>query len=248
MLPPSKNQLPPRARLTRLASALGKHLPIDLATLIDATHFDAERPALLRLADPAHARAAAEAMTEPEAAWLAELLHTRWAAIAKVELDPIAAICAPEQIWLGSAPASIDIGLAVDGIEPNWRARWDGPLIPETQREARSLTLELRPTEHPPADVSLHVSIDARAAGARILLTDSARVPIRVPQLILAQNRRQLLVRDQRERPAANTRVTIANVQKQTDGQGMLQLDQPLPPGVEIRVEEALAGCIPETR
>lgn len=241
--------LPPRMRLVRAATSLARHLPGELAALLDAPRFADERPALARLADADHARAAAAAMSEAEASWLADLLVERWAAVAAVTLDPVAAIVAPAEVWLGRAPVAVTARVAVDGVDEGWRARWDGPDVAARAdaepADACTVTLRRADGEQPPPDLALRVAVEGRAAGARVLLVDHARVAVRVPALAVSDDRRQVLVRDHRERPAADTRVLIGDAERRTDAHGVVHLDQPAPAGAEVRVDGALAGRVP---
>lgn len=240
------SELPPRARLARVASALAKRLPEALAPLLDAPRFDAERPALTRLAEPDHARAAAAAMSEPEAAWLADLLLERWSVLSHVSLDPLAAIVAPEQVWIGNTPVKLTLQVAVDGLEPGWRARWDGDRIDDQNRHASELSLELpRVSGAPPSDLAVRVAVEGRAGGSRVLLIDQRLISVRVPLLVISDDRLQVLIRDQLERPAPNVRVSLAGAEHRTDAHGVVRLERPAEPGTEIHVEGVTAGRVP---
>lgn len=239
------NELPPRARLTRVVSALARHLPGELPVLLGGARFERERAVLQRLAVDAHVRAAAEALSDPEAAWLAELLLERWADIGTVQLEPIVAIVAPREVWLGDEPLRCTARVAVDGVEPGWRARWDGERVDDDQRHAPELTLELRPGRERARDVTLHLSVEARHGSTRLLLIDQAQIRVRTPLLVISDDRRQLLIRDQHERPAAHVPVEIAGSAHHTSAQGVVQLPEPAPAGAEVRVAGVFAAHVP---
>jgi hypothetical protein len=236
--------LPDRARLVRAVQALSKHLPEQLAGLIEAPRFDQERPVLERLADPAHALAAAQAMTEQEAGWLADVLLERWAAVATVVLPPAAAICAPAEIWLGTAPVKVAVEVAVDGLDPDWTATWEGDISGRTS--GPTVMLDARPdaADHP-GHAWIRVKVEGRAAGNRTLLVDHARILLRVPRLIISDDRTHVLVRDQAERPAAHVAVQIGDATQHSNAHGAVHLDATAEPGAEVRVEGIRAGRIP---
>jgi hypothetical protein len=221
------SRLPPRARLAQTLGALARTLPGQLPALLEASRFDDLRPALARLADPDRAAAAAAAMAEEEAAWLAELLLARWAAVAPLVLEPAAAILAPREIWLGRQARLVPLEVVVDGLEEGWQATWEGDLCGETT--AASVRLMVRPPAGDgPAVATARVRVAGRAEGKRTLLIDHVRLPVRVPRLALSADRRQLLVRDQEERPAAGVVVAVGEEEWRSDSRGLVRLPEPL--------------------
>ncbi|MGH2898166.1 MAG: hypothetical protein ACRDMZ_05780, partial [Solirubrobacteraceae bacterium] len=119
-------ELPPRQRLVQLVRSLGRHLPQQLAPVAAHPRFAEPAAALARLADDAHLTAAVSSLADAEAAWLADLLLERWRTLAEPVLEPIAAIVAPVELWLGREPVRVPLSLAVVGVEPGWEVVWDG--------------------------------------------------------------------------------------------------------------------------
>lgn len=228
--------LPGRARLARTLVALARHLPVQLKGLVDSPRFDADRTALESFADPDRAARAAAAMAEEEAGWLADVLAARWAAVAAVVLEPTAAILAPTEIWLGRQAVVVPLDVVVEGLDEGWDATWDGEL--SGSAAGASVLLEARPPEaEGPAQVVARVKVQGRAGGKRTLLVDHVRIPLRVPRLAVSADRRQLLVRDQAERPAAGVTVSVDATAFRTDAHGLVLLDEPLAETAELRVE-----------
>lgn len=230
------SRLPGRARLTRTLVALARNLPGQLQGLFDAPRFDAERPSLEGFADPDRAAAAAAAMAEEEAGWLANLLAGRWAAVAEVVLEPAAAIRPPGDVWLGRQTATVPLEVVVEGLDEGWTAAWDGDIAGESA--GASVLLEARPPAAAgPAHAVARVKVDGRADGKRTLLVDYVRIALRVPRLAVSADRQQLLVRDQSDRPAAGVRVTVGESLFRTDARGLVYLEEPLSDTAELRVE-----------
>ena len=235
---------PGRAQLVRVLAALGRHLPGQLVGLLEAARFDPERPALQRLAEPEHARAAASAMTEDEADWMARTLLERWAAVGEVVLEPIAAIRAPAEIWIGRQPLTIPLEVAVDGLEDGWSATWEGDS--SAAPGAAAARLRATPPGDGPAFASARVKVEGRCQGRRTLLVDRVRIAIRTPRLVVRDDRRQILVRDQAGRAAAAVNVRIGEMLLETDSHGLIAFDATAEPGAEILVAGVHAGRVPD--
>jgi hypothetical protein len=230
------SRLPGRARLARTLVGLARHLPAQLHGLVDAPRFDAERPALESFADPDRAAAAAAAMAEEEAGWLADVLEERWAAVAEVVLEPAAAILAPAEVWLGRQGVAVPLEVVVEGLDEGWAAAWEGDIAGSAA--GGSVLLEARPPSvEGPAQAVARVKVDGRAGGRRTLLVDHVLIPLRVPRVAVSADRRQLLVRDQAERPAAGVAVSVGDAAFRTDARGLVYLDERLAETAELRVE-----------
>ena len=241
------SSLPPRTRLVQVIQAITQHLPADRASLLAHTRFAAERTALERLANADYRWAAARSMSEAEATWLAETLLARWQELGPVTLDPVVAIIAPPVLWLPAKPATAPrttttLTVAVDGLEAEYRVRWESDRIPEAQRERP--TVELTPPNEV-TEIGVRVAIDGKCRGERRVLVDHVSLRTAIPMLSVREDRRQLLIRDQNERPAAHAGVRVADRDYRADAAGSVMLDTPAEIGAEVWVEGVLAGRVP---
>ena len=236
------SQLPPKAHLERVLGALAKHLPAQLAVLIEAPRFDEERGILERFTDGDWAHRAVVAMTEAEAGWLADLLLERWAAVGEVLLDPVAAIKGPREVWVGKRSQSLRLEVIVEGLDQGWSATWRGDIVGDATGPV--VLVEAIPS-HSAAFASAQVRVEGRVGDKRTLLLAQTRIPVRVPRLLISEKGTQILVQDQDERPAVGVAVRIGDGEYRTDSAGRILLDESAAEGSEIRVEGVRAGRIP---
>jgi hypothetical protein len=230
--------LPPRERLVQLMRSLGRHLPAQLAPLIGAARFSDGTSALARLADDAHLTAAVASLADNEAAWLADRIEARWRAVADPVLDPIAAIVAPTELWIGREPIRVPLAVAVVGAEPGWEVVWDNA-TPTTAGHAVA-------TAEPDAHVlAVRVHVRARTADGRVSLSAAARVALRRPTVTVREDRRRVVVADQHGAPAVGVTLMIGDASHLTGQGGLVELGQPAPPGAPMRVQGIPAGRIP---
>jgi hypothetical protein len=85
----------PQDLLAHVATEIARRLPGQLPELLASDRFADGRGALDRLAVPGAAAAAAAPLGDAEARRLLDLLLTRWAAVAPVELAPPTAVAGP---------------------------------------------------------------------------------------------------------------------------------------------------------
>ena len=110
--------------LQRVVAALASRLEAQVEGMLDDPRFEAGRNALERLRDASYVRDL-DAVDPLEAAWLADELGRRWAAVGEVVLDPIA--------WIeGDVDDGGRVRLTVrtEGLEPGWSVAWNGA-VPE---------------------------------------------------------------------------------------------------------------------
>jgi hypothetical protein len=231
--------LPPRQRLVQLVRSLGRHLPVQLAPLVAHARFAEPAAALARLGDEAHLHAAVAALGDAEAAWLADLLHARWRTLADPILEPIAAIVAPVELWLGREPVRIPLSVAVVGAEPGWEVIWDGATA-TTSDHAVAIA---DPAAHL---IACRAHVRARTAAGRVALTAAARIVLRRPVVTVRDDRRRLVVADQHGTPAVGVALAIGDVEHTTGPGGLVELAQPAAPGAALRVQGVPAGRIPD--
>lgn len=231
--------LPPRERLVQLVRSLGKHLPAQLAPLIAAKRFTDGTSALARLADDAHLSAALALLADSEAAWLAERIEARWRAVAEPVLDPIAAIVAPPELWIGREPIRVPLAVAVVGAEPDWEVVWDNA----TSTTAGHAVAIAEPDAHV---LAVRVHVRARTAIGRMSLSAAARIALRRPTVTVREDRRRIVVADQHGAPGIGVSLTIGDAPYVTGPGGLVELGQPASPGATMRVQGIPAGRIPE--
>jgi len=231
--------LPPRQRLVQLVRSLGRQLPAQLAPLVGHARFADGTAALARLGDDAHLTAAVAALADAEADWLAELLLARWRAIGEPVLDPIAAIVAPVELWLGREPVRVPLSVAVVGAEPGWEVLWDGA----TATTAGNAVAIADPAAHL---ITCRAHVRARAAAGRVSLTAAARIVLRRPVVTVRDDRRRVVVADQAGAPAVGVTLAIGDAEHTTGPGGLVELAQPATPGAAIRVQGIPAGRIPD--
>lgn len=230
--------LPPHQRLVQIARSLVRHLPGQLAPLIHAPRFADAVAALTRLADDAHLAAATSALADSEAAWLCDLLLSRWAAIGAPVLEPIAAIVAPAELWIGREPVRVTVAVAVVGADPDWEVVWDGATA-TTPGHAVALA------EPSAATIALRAHVRARTSAGRVALTAAARIVLRRPVVTVRDDRRRLVVADQHGAPAVGVTLVIGDVEHITGPGGLVELGTAAAPGAPMRVQGIAAGRIP---
>ena len=67
-----------------------------------------------------------------------------------------------------------------------------------------------------------------------------------MPRLTVLADRRQVLVRDQVEKPAADVRGSVGQAECRSDSHGLVRLDAPLEEGANLRVEGLRLQSTPE--
>lgn len=165
---------PPRARLLRVLRALAEALPEQMEGLLEAPRFADGREALARLGDRAHAARAVEAMTDDEAAALADRLQARWQRIAVPVESKDAAIVAPAEIWIEDEPVRFEVEVVAEGVDDDWEAVWDGPVEPGPPSRRAAVTAQ------PGAgSVVVRAHVRARARGERCILLAEATIAVR---------------------------------------------------------------------
>lgn len=232
--------LPPRQRLVQLVRSLGRHLPEQLAPLAAHPRFAEPAAALARLADDAHLTAAVSSLPDAEAAWLADLLLERWGVLAPPILEPIAAIIAPVELWLGREPVRVPLSVAVVGAEPGWEVVWDGATATAGSTGAAVAIAD------PAAQlITCRAHVRARTSAGRVALTAAARILLRRPQVTVRDDRRRIVVADQHGAPAVGVTLAIGDSEHTTGPGGLVELAQPAPAGAALRVQGVPAGRIP---
>jgi hypothetical protein len=229
--------LPPRQQLARLIRSLGRRLPVQCAGLLSDPRFAEGRGALARLANDAHLTSAVGALADAEAAWMVDLLYTRWCAVGDAVLEPMAAVVAPAEVWVGSEPVRLAVEAAVAGTDPGWEVAWDGVA---SASGARAVVV----VEPNARSVAVRVHVRARAESERVALTAAARIAVRRPSITVRQDRRRLVVVDQLGAPAIGVTVRVGDAEYQTGAGGLLDLDQPAPRGADLFVQGIRAGRI----
>lgn len=234
--------IPPRARLVHLVRSLAAALPGQVGGLLDAPRFAAGRDALLRLADTAGE--AASAMEPDEAAWLADTLLTRWAQIADPVLEPFAALLAPDELWIGDGPVRAPITVATEGVDDDWEAVWEGAVLPTPPAQTAVLAVEpLAADGRATATVRARVRARARA-GARCLLVAETTIALRRPAVVLGDDGRRVVVRDQAGDPAVGVDLQIGAMRLTTGPGGLAELPRPAEPGAAIVVQGIPTGKV----
>jgi hypothetical protein len=229
--------LPPRVRLDQVVRSLVRRLPLQLGRLLAHGRFESGARALARLGEDAHLSAALEALGEGEAAWLADEMLARWSLVGEALLDPVAALVAPPEVWIGEEPVRVRVELRVVGAEPGWDAEWDGAQAVDASQAVVVATPGA-------ATVGCRAHVRARTAGGRIALTASARIAVRRPSVSVRDDLRRLVVVDQQGSPAVGVRLRIGDSEHVTGPGGLVDLEQAAPRGATLLVEGILAGRI----
>ncbi|MFT5683806.1 MAG: hypothetical protein ACI8RZ_004738 [Myxococcota bacterium] len=235
-------QLPPRQRLELVLASLCRHLPGQLGGLIDDRRFNDTRSPFMRLADPRWVVEAAAAMSEPEAAWMAEELWSRWSRIGRPMLEPTARLGLPDEVWVGDRPARVPIQLVVLGMDDGWIAQWRGSaldgdppiLLAEPPRSGAWLS-------------RVQVDITGTVQDQPRQLSLSAEVRLRRPAIIFDDSRTCLAIRDQDGLPAGGVRVVIGDVELEANRQGLLVTDRPFPTGARVWIAGIAMGRVPRS-
>jgi hypothetical protein len=231
--------LPPRQRLAHVLRSLAKHLPRQLEGLIEHARFSSGAAALARLATDETLTEAAAALSEAEAERIAELLWSRWGDVAEPVLDPVAAIVAPAELWVGPEATRIPVRVVVLGAEPGWEAIWDGAISAAGERATLSADADA-------SSSSCRVHVRARTAAGRIVLVATARVSLRRPRVTVRDDACRILVEDQHGAPGVGVVLHIGEVEHRTGPGGLVELAQPAARGARLRVEGIAAGRIPD--
>lgn len=233
-------ELPPRQRLVQLVRSLGRHLPQQLAPLAAHPRFAEPAAALARLSDDAHLMTAVSSLADAEAAWLTDLLLERWRTLAEPVLEPIAAIVAPVELWMGREPVRVPLSLAVVGVEPGWEVVWDGATA--SPGSAGAAVAIADPTANL---ITCRAHVRARTPSGRVALTAAARIELRRPVVTVRDDRRRIVVADQLGAPAVGVTLAIGDSEHTTGPGGLVELGQPAIPGAALRVQGIPAGRIP---
>lgn len=232
--------LPPRQQVQQIVASLRRRLPGQLEGLLEHPRFAAGREALARLDDEAVAAAVA-AMSPEEAEAIAAALLERWSALAEVELEPTAAIVAPDEVWIGHRPVAIPLSIEVgDGITVD-EVAWDGAASQSCT--TASITAQ-PPADDRPAILSVRAHVRARTTTARTILVATARITIRQPRILLSDDHRRLLASDHAGRPALGVVVEIGGIKHITGAGGAIELDTRAPTGAAITVAGIPAGKV----
>lgn len=232
--------LPPRQQVQQLVASLRRRLPGQLEGLLDHPRFAAGREALARLDDEAVAAAVA-AMPPEEAEAIAAALRERWAALAELELEPTAAIVAPDEVWLGHRPVAIPLSIEVDDGVTVDEVAWDGATA--QSRTTASITAQ-PPADDRPALLAIRAHVRARTTAARTILVATARITLRQPRILLGDDHRRLIVTDHTCRPALGVVVEIGAARYVTGAGGAIELDARAPTGATITVAGIPAGKV----
>jgi hypothetical protein len=238
----SRPVMPPRQRLGRVVRALAHHLPSQLPDLLAHRRFTDGAAALARLAATEHLDAALAAITDDEAAWLADLLLERWGRVAEPALAPEAAIVAPAEVWIGRQPVTVELALVVDGTDSGWDAEWDGATQGADPGHA---TILLDPGQ---SIAAVRAHVRARAAGQRLALGAAATIEVRRPKVTVRDDRRRFLVTDQADRPALGVTLAIGDAEYATGPGGLVEIESAAPAGASLRVEGIAVGRIGDDR
>ena len=222
--------LPPPTALSRLLAGLAEHLPAQLDVLLAHDRYADEAAALSRLASAAHRASAVEAMSDREATYLHDALHTSWAAIAEVRLPPVCAIAGPSDVWVRDSAVGITLRAVTDGVQDGWEATWT---VRGEDRSGPTLEFDVRPDDDP---VTVLLSVAGRTPAGRVLLDARHVVTRRTATLIVEQERRLLLIRDQHGRPGAALRVRVGADVHVTDAEGRVPLGRSLDHGRAVDV------------
>jgi len=215
-------ELPPRQRLVQLVRSLGRHLPQQLAPLAAHARFAEPAAALARLSDDAHLTAAVSSLAEAEAGWLADVLLERWRSLAEPVLEPIAAIVAPVELWVGREPVRVPLTLAVVGAEPGWEVVWDGATAtPGPGGTAGTAVAIADPAAHL---ITCRAHVRARAASGRVALTAAAKIALRRPVVTVRDDRRRIVVADQHGAPAVGVTLAIGDSVYTTGPGGLVEI------------------------
>jgi predicted NBD/HSP70 family sugar kinase len=233
----ASSALPPRAHLDQVVRSLVRHLPDQLAGLLSHGRFTDGAAAMGRLGDDAEWPALLAALGDDEAAWLAEVILERWSALADVVLDPVAAIVAPPEVWIGGEPVRIPVRVSVVGAEPGWETAWDGAAAIDAARAVAVAAPGV-------ASVVCRAHVRARTAAGRTALTAVARIAVRQPSVSVREDLRRFVVSDQTGAPGVGVTLRIGERDHVTGPGGLVELDEPAARGAALRVEGVLAGRI----
>jgi hypothetical protein len=234
------DQLPPRQRLELVLASLCRYLPGQLTGIIDEHRFSDIRSLLMRLADPSWAVEAAAAMSEPEAAWMAEALWHRWAQLGQPVLDPAVRLGLPDEVWIGERPVRVPIRLVVLGMDVGWTVRWRGSVL-----EGEPPILFAEPPRSGVWLSQVQVELNGTSQGQPRQLFLRAEVRLRRPAIIFDDSRTCLAIRDQDGVPAGRVQVVIGEVARESSLEGLLVTEQPFPAGARVWIAGIAMGRVP---
>lgn len=172
MTPPAvAPELSARGRLSRVVMSLATVLPDTHGVLLADTRFADGREALNRLMSDAHRSAALASVGDDEAAWLADLLHHRWAALEDPELVPFAELQGPDEVRIGQEVA---LSVAVSGVDPGWTVAWPDSIASD---EGHRATVRIPPDASSPYRLSARVMVTGPTRTILVASWQAALVP-----------------------------------------------------------------------
>ncbi|MDG1484519.1 MAG: hypothetical protein P8R54_33340 [Myxococcota bacterium] len=236
----SLDQLPPRQRLELVLASLCRHLPGQLGGILDDHRFNDTRSPLMRLSDPRWAVEAAAAMSEPEAAWMAEVLWQRWAQLGQPVLEPTARLGLPDEVWIGEHPVRVPVRLVVLGMDAGWTVRWRGSVL-----DGDPPILFAEPPRSEVWLSQVQVELNGTSQGQPRQLFLRAEVRLRRPAIVFDDSRTCLAIRDQDGVPAGRVQVVIGEVARESSREGLLVTEQPFPAGARVWIAGIAMGRVP---
>jgi len=233
-------QLPPRQRLELVLASICRHLPGQLGGILDDPRFNDTRSPIMRLADPRWAVKAAAAMSEPEAAWMAEALWNRWAQLGQPVLEPTARLELPDEVWIGEHPVRVPVRLVVLGMDAGWTVRWRGSVL-----DGDPPILFAEPPRSGVWLSQVQVELSGTSQGQPRQLLRRAEVRLRRPAIIFDDSRTCLAIRDQDGVPSGRVQVVIGEVARESSREGLLVTERPFPAGARVWIAGIAMGRVP---
>lgn len=228
------NRPGPSLELTQVLASLAEHLPDALEVLLQAPELEEGASALARLRESEWRRAAVASMPEEEASALAQVLLERWRQVGEVVLEPTAVVVGPAESWVAATPRLVTLEVEVAGLDPDWTASWSGEGIQSSKGSGATIALDPKSErEH----TAIRVRIEGRRSDARVLTTATHRIAHRRPVVHLSDDRCTLTLMDQHGAVGAHVDVHLNGEPRQTDADGVLELESGLPAGSRLVVD-----------
>ncbi|HZH04645.1 MAG TPA: hypothetical protein VEY30_12740, partial [Myxococcaceae bacterium] len=120
-----------------------------------------------------------------------------------------------------------------------------GPVVPGPPAATTTLIAQ-PPSPGQPCEVKVRAHVRASARGERRVLIAQARIRIRRPAVVVSDDHRKFVVRDQLEQPAVGMRLQIGASEYLTGAGGLVELPAPAPSGSPLRVQGISAGRVPD--